>query len=227
MPAGTDLIYFNASEDWELIVNTSRTAVIINENSHTPINAFDLGVSLNVDYIAVIATTSSKKTTWFFAGDITQSYAFAKGAGSSTLGKVRPPRTRLAIDRLQVVETNRISLDPFRLEYTPPAWFKDCAILVYKYVGQTENFVEDTLFDIGNALGIDPNREDDGLNLRMSLLEQLIIERFDILSSKIDALSGVPNKSTNSGNSTATASGKFTAKQPQDNTAQAYYQGFL
>ena len=91
-------------------------------------------------------------------------YDFARGGNNPLLGKIEPNRTRLALNRLQLVETNRVSTDPFRLRYTPPAWFKDCAIRVYKYVGRKDNFVEDTLFDIGNALGIDPNNEELVLN---------------------------------------------------------------
>lgn len=228
MPAGTDLIYFNAPEDWELIASESRTAAIINENSHTPIPAFDLGVSLYVDYIAVVASTASGKPNWFFAGDITQVYAFAKHAGNPVLGKVKPERTRLAINRLQVVETSRISLDPFRLEYLPPYWFKDCTIRVYKYVGEVENFVEDTLFDIGNALGIDPNNPDGKVALAFVALRDLINNRFNELSAKIDAIdSGGGGNGGGSFGFGTTGGGDFTPNSPSDNFGFGFTQGFL
>ena len=188
MPAGTDLIFFDNPEDWQVIVNTSRTAQTFGENSFIPIAGFDLGVTLNEEYIAVIAGTTEGKPTWFFAGDITQVYSFAPGAGNPILGKLQPERTRLAINRLQLVETNRISTDSFRLKYTPPAWFRDCTIRVYKYTGNKLNFVEDTLFDIGNALGIDPNTPDGKIALALAAIRDDIDTNFAELNRRLDNL---------------------------------------
>lgn len=159
MPAGVDLIFFDDSEDWELVANESRTAIQRGENAYLPIPAFNLGVSLNTDYVAVLASTSQRKSSWVFAGDITQVYNFPKGSSNSPLGRIQPVRTRLFINRLQLIETNRVSTDNFDLRYQPPYWFRNCSIVVYKYTGDKLNFVEDTLFNIGNALGIDPNTE--------------------------------------------------------------------
>lgn len=178
MPAGTDLIFFDESEDWQTVVNTNRQARIINENSHTPIPGFDLGVSLNTDYIAVVAGTTTGRPTWIFAGDIAQVYSFAPGGSNPVLGKAQPTATRLFINRLQIVETNRISTDDFRLKYTPPAWFKDCTIRVYRYTGDVLNFVEDSLFDIGNALGVDPNQTESLIGSQLQVIEELISDKF-------------------------------------------------
>ena len=185
MPAGQDLIFFDTPEDWQVIVNISRTAVTAGENSHIPISGFDLGVSLNDEYIAVVAGTTQGKPNWFFAGDITQVYSFSRGGSNPILGKIQPPRTRLAINRLQLVETNRISTDNFRLKYTPPSWFKDCTIRVYKYTGDKLNFVEDTLFQIGNALGIDPSSPDGKIALAFAALRDDIDQQFADLNSRL------------------------------------------
>lgn len=181
MPAGTDLIFFDNSQDWEQVANTVRNAVRRGENAYEPIPAFNLGLSLNTDYVAVIATTTSGKPTWQFAGDINQVYNFPKGTPDSILGRIQPVRTRLFINKLQLVETNRVSTDNFDLRYQPPYWFRDCAIRVYKYVGDKVNFVEDTLFDIGNALGTNPNTEGTALSIQFDLLEALINTKFEQL----------------------------------------------
>ena len=186
MPAGQDLIFFDTPEDWSLIANVSKTSRTITENTHEPIKGFDLGVSLNEEYIAVIAGTSGAKSTWHFAGDIAQVYSFSPGAGNPLLGKIQPTRTRLAINRLQLVETNRISTDSFRLKYTPPAWFKNCTIRVYKYTGDKLNFVEDRLFDIGNALGLDPASSEENLTVALAALKTDIEQRFHDLNERID-----------------------------------------
>jgi hypothetical protein len=227
MPAGTDLIYFNAPEDWELVTNETRTAEIINENSHTPIPSFDLGVSLNVDYIAVVAGTSLGKPNWFFAGDITQVYAFAPGAGNPVLGSIKPERTRLAINRLQVVETNRISLDPFRLQYTPPSWFKNCTIRVYKYIGETENFVEDTLFDIGNALGIDPNNPNGKITLALAAIRDEVRTSQQELSQQITDCCNQLRQQLSGSQFSTTGGGNFTINDPTDSLGFNYTQGLL
>ncbi len=178
MPAGNDLIFFDNSEDWRVAANISKTAANINENSHTPIPPTDLGVSLFSDYIAVIAGTTSGKPSWQFAGDIRQIYNFAPGGNNPVTGLIQSPPTRLFINKLQIVETTRISPDRFGLKYTPPFWFKDCTVRVYEYTGDALNFVEDTLFDIGNALGIDPNTPGGLISSHLSVIEELITDKF-------------------------------------------------
>ena len=187
MPAGTDLIFFDDSTEWTTIVSTSRTARRVGENSHEPIGSFDLGVTLNDDYIAVVAGTTEGKPSWFFAGDITQVYNFAPGGSNPILGKVQPQLTRLAINRLQVIETTRISPDPFRLRYTPPYWFRDCTIRVYKYTGDKLNFVEDSLFSIGNALKVHPNTGQGLIDGQLTVIEELITDKFQELQISREA----------------------------------------
>ena len=187
MSAGTDLIFFDSSEDWQSVVNTSRDAVRLPGDRFVPIPAFDLGVTLETNYIAVIAGSTEVKSSWFFAGDIAQVYDFAPGGGNPVLGKIQPQRTRLAINRLQLVETNRVSTDPFRLNYKPPYWFKDCTIKVYAYTGDKLNFVEDSLFNIGNALGIDPNQSESLIGSQLQIIKELITDRFNDLQISREA----------------------------------------
>ena len=157
MPAGTDLIFFDDSADWELATQQSRIAQQVGQDAYVPIPAFTLGLSLKSEYIAVIATTNSGKPTWQFAGDINQVYNFPVAPSNPLLSKIQPVRTRLFINKLTLVETSRVSTDSFDLRYSPPYWFRDCAIRVYRYTGDVKNFVKDSLFEIGNALGVDPN----------------------------------------------------------------------
>lgn len=227
MPAGVDLINFEFPEDWELIADRSRTATIINENSHTPIVGFDLGVTLETDYIAVIVISGSAKPTWFFGGDIAQIYEFGGGAGNNLLDNIEPNRTKLALNRLQLVETNRISTEPYRLKYSPPAWFKDCAIRVYKYVGERSNFVEDALFDIGNALGVDPNNPFGKIALAFLRIEDLIKETKRELCEKIEALEGGSSGSDEPFGFNTSGGGNFNGDEPQNRLGFDYLQGFL
>ena len=187
MPAGTNLIFFDDSEDWQVVVNTTREAQRLPGDRFVPIPGFDLGVTLNTDYVAVIATTTEGKPNWFFAGDIVQNYSFAPGAGNPLLGSIKPERTKLAINRLQLVETNRVSTDSFRLQYTPPYWFRDCGIRVYKYTGDKLNFVEDSLFNIGNALGVDPNTGQGLIDGQLTVIEELITDKFSELQISREA----------------------------------------
>lgn len=242
MSAGQDLIFFDTPEDWQLIVNTSFQAQIINENSHTPIPPQDLGVSLNEPYIAVVVGTGDGKPSWYFAGDIRQSYSFARGGGNAILGRVQTEPTRLALNKLQIIDTGRISPDNYGLKYHPPYWFKSATIRVYKYTGDALNFVEDTLFDIGNALGIDPSNPNGKLVLALAAIKDLVNQRFQELSDKIDNLSDGGSGSGGGGNGggsggsggggisfgfATSGGGNFTASAPQDNTGFGYYQGFL
>ena len=181
MPAGTDLIFFDNSNDWQVVADVTRKAVRVGEKSYIPIPAFDLGLSLNTDYVAVVATTGSGKPTWQFAGDINQVYNFAPGGTDSITGKIQPVCTKLFLNKLTLVETNRVSTDAFDLRYQPPYWFRDCTIRVYKYIGDKINFVEDTLFEIGNALGTNPNTQGTTLNIQFDLIKVLINSKFEQL----------------------------------------------
>ena len=184
MPAGQDLIFFDNSEDWELIVNRNFRSTLVTENAHVPIPPQDLGVSLDAPYIAVIVGTAEAKPSWYFAGDIRQVYDFARGGGNPVLGLIQNEPTRLAINKLQIVDTGRISPDNYRLRYQPPYWFKSATIRVYQYTGDALNFVEDTLFSIGNALGIDPNTPGGLIEPQLTVIEELITDKFRELEER-------------------------------------------
>lgn len=184
MPAGQDLIFFDNSEDWQVVANRTFRAQLVGENSHVPIPPQDLGVSLDAPYIAVIVLTEEAKASWYFAGDIRQVYDFAPGGGSSALGVVQTEPNRLALNKLQIIDTGRISPDNYRLMYQPPYWFKTAAIRVYSYVGDALNFVEDTLFSIGNALGIDPNSPQGLIEAQLTVIEELITDKFAELTER-------------------------------------------
>jgi hypothetical protein len=187
MPAGQDLIFFDNPADWEVAADQTRYAQEIITDKYAPIPAFKLGLSLESDYIAAIVTTSFSKPTWQFAGDITQVYSFSPGSGNALLNDIHPVRQRLLLNRLTLIETNRVSIDRFDLEFKPPYWFRDCAIRVYRYVGEATNFVEDTLFDIGEALGIAPSSNEGLILPQLEVIEELISDKFLELNNSRDA----------------------------------------
>ncbi len=188
MSACDDLIFFDDADDWVRIANVTRTASVIAENSHTPISAFDLGVSIDSSYVAVIASTTDKKHTWRYAGELRQTFYFAEGAGSSLLEKVQTEATPLFIEKLQVVEMSKITPGNFGLRYQPPAWFKNCTIRVYRYTGDKLNFVKDTLFDVGNALNINDPVDPDAEKISLRTLYEEIQACCDYFEQEIDQI---------------------------------------
>lgn len=188
MPAGNDLIFFDNTEDWSLATQQTRTANLIGENAYEPIPAFSLGLELNTDYVAIIATTNSGRPTWQFAGDINQVYGFPVAPGNPLIGNIQPVRTRIFLNKLTLVETNRVSTDSFDLRYQPPYWFKDCTIRVYLYTGDKLNFVEDSLFQIGNALGVDPNNPEGKIALAFASLRDDIDSSILELKAQLEEL---------------------------------------
>ena len=243
MTAGQDLIFFDSPEDWEIVLDRTFNAVIVGENSYIPIPPQNLGLSLVEPYIAVIVTVSSKKKSWYFAGDIRQVYNFAPGSGNNKLDIVQTERTRLAIDKLQVIDTGRIGPDNYDLSYHPPYWFKSCAIRVYKYTGDVLNFVEDSLFSIGNALGVDPNNPNGKLVLALAAIKDLINQRYDDLVARIDRLDGGTGGTGGTGGSgsgggsgggsgtplgfSTSGGGTFEPSSSGDSSVFGYTQGFL
>ena len=188
MSACDDLIFFDDADDWVRIANVTRTASVIAENSHTPIPAFDLGVSIDSSYVAVIASTTDKKPTWRYAGELRQTFYFAEGAGSSLLENVQTKPTPLFIEKLQVVEMEKITLGNYRLRYQPPAWFKNCTIRVYRYTGHRQNFLKDTLFDIGTIVGIEDLVNPDTEHVTLRQLYEEIQACCDYYKAEIDQI---------------------------------------
>jgi len=152
MAACDDLIFFDNSDDWVLIANETRTANLTPRGQTIPMTPIDLGVSIKSDYVAALASTTEPKDTWRSGGELRQVYDFRSGSSSTLLSNAHSPPISLYINKLQITKMTVLSSDNFRLAYYPPPWFRNCGIRVYKYVGDTLNFVEDTLFEIGNKL---------------------------------------------------------------------------
>jgi hypothetical protein len=150
-----DLVRFDLSENWTLTINQSKTATIIKGDVHTPIEAFDLGIQSTAAYVAIVVQTTQGKITWKYAGELRQAWNFPSGGAiGGGLSVAQSKEKALFLNKVQLVELNPNSLYPYRLRYLPPYWFKDVSIFGWEYKGTIENFVKDTLFDIGNKVGI-------------------------------------------------------------------------
>lgn len=177
-----DLIRFDIPENWELVISQTRTAEKISEAKHYPIPPFDLGISLTSPYVLIVIQTTEKKSTWKYGGEVRQNWDFPKGSSIGTLtGIAQSEPTQLSLDRTQLVELNPSSLHPYQLRYQPPYWFKDVIVFGWVYTGTVQNFVKDTLFEIGNKVGIGTlNLPDNipnilkGINERLGKLELLL-----------------------------------------------------
>ena len=155
MSACDDFLFFDLPEDWEQIISTVKVSEVIGDKSNKPIDAFDLGVNLNNSYLAVLIQTTQGKPTWRFGGELRQVWNFPKGQETNAnLGKIQSNRQVLSINKLQIIKLEKPTSNTFDLRYYPPPWFRDVIVIAWKYIGEVENFVKDTLFDIGNQLGV-------------------------------------------------------------------------
>ncbi len=103
------------------------------------------------------------KPTWRYGGELRQVWNFPKGQETnSNLGKIQSSRQVLSINKLQIIKLEKPTSDTFDLRYYPPPWFRDVIVIAWKYNGEVENFVKDTLFDIGNSLSV-ANTEPSGI----------------------------------------------------------------
>lgn len=189
MGACDDFIFFDLPEDWERIVNQSRTATIITETTHTPILPFDLGVNLAETYLAIFAQTTQGRPTWRFAGELRQVWEFPKGAQTSqTLSKIQSDPIPVFLDKLQIVELVTLTTGNFELKFQPPPWFKDVLVSVWKYNGEVDNFVKDTLFDIGNQLGVGTGGDPSSISALLETQSELITNSTETINTLISDL---------------------------------------
>lgn len=192
MTACDDFLFFDLPEDWELIINIFKEAEIVGKTANSPINPFELEVNLDNSYLALLIQTTKGRPTWRFGGELRQVWDFPKGQQTnSNLGEIQSNRQVLSVNQLEIIKLQKPTLDSFALRYFPPPWFKDVIVIGWKYTGEIENFVKDTLFDIGNQLGVGTGEPPDN-----SLLIQLQ-QKIDSLNTTVNSLQNLQTNDFN------------------------------
>lgn len=190
MSACDDFLFFDLPEDWEQIAQVIKQSEVIGNKSNKPIDAFDLGVNLDNSYVAVLIQTTQSKSSWRFGGELRQVWNFPKGQQTnSNFGKIKSSRQVLPINNLQIIKLVKPTSDTFDLRYYPPPWFKDVIVIAWRYIGEVENFVKDTLFDIGNQLGInDSGQSSNNILTEIQAQSELIRNSVADLNASVAAL---------------------------------------
>lgn len=189
MSACDDFLFFDLAEDWQQIASVFRESAVIGQRSNSPIPAFNLGVDIDNSYLAVLVQTTRGKPTWRFGGELRQTWDFPKGQESSVeLGTIQSERTALSINKLELIKLIKPTSERFNLRYFPPPWFKDVIVIAWKYTGEVENFVKDTLFDIGNQIGIGTLDEPDNLLSKVDSLAETLSTSVDSINTAIQGL---------------------------------------
>ena len=185
MTSCDDFIQFDQSEDWEQVIGTTFTAVPTGEDSYIPIGQVDLGVALVEPYVVIVVQPVNAKITWRYGGEVRQVWDFTKGGeiGSQFAGAQSKP-TQMFINKPEVIDLSRNGTGTFRLRYDPPTWFKQVIVIGWVYVGTVENFTKDTLFEIGNKIGIGTLNEENSLANLLALQQTSIlniVERLEVI----------------------------------------------
>lgn len=200
-----DRIQFDQSSDWQQVIAQSKSATILGENSYIPIGSFDLGVALSESFVAIVVQAINAKPTWIYAGEVRQSWEFPAGNSIGSLyGRVQSTPTHLRLNKVQYIKLSKNTPNACRLRYTPPTWFKELIIVGWKYVGAVENFTRDTLFDLGNKIGIGTINEPDSLS-------NLLIAQETLLQTIQDRLDDIETNLNNQGPINFTVSDQITA----------------
>jgi hypothetical protein len=194
-----DFIEFSNPNVWDFAFSQSRTAVKPTPNVYYPIEAFDLGVNLFAAYTLVVVESASARATWKYAGELRQAWNFAKGGEiGEQLSLAQSEPKQLFLKRVQLIGLNPNTIEPYRLIYLPPYWFQDVSVYGWQYTGAIENFVIDTLFDIGNKVGAGTLNEPDNIPNLINELKQ-----------KIDNLPGGSSGESDSNTNNNTNEGDF------------------
>ncbi len=184
-----DNVEFNLSDEWIQFVQESKTSEVVTPVSTQPIPEFSIGTQIENSYIAILIQTTQGKPTWRFGGELRQQWAFAAGADvSSQLALVASPRFGLGLNKLEIIPMLRPSIEPYQLIFKPPPWFKDVIVIAWRYTGEVENFVKDTLFDIGNQLGIGTGIQQDNLSNKIDLLNEVLNISVTSIQESIEGL---------------------------------------
>lgn len=173
-----DVIELDNSTDWERIVGRTFNARRVAPNFYEPIGQKDLEVTLDEPYLVVVVQPIGGRSTWRYGGELRQTWDFPSGGSTgSAFSRAQSKPVQLFVNKPQLVPFNLNSRNSFRLAYDPPTWFRDVIIIIWKYTGIINNFVRDTLFDIGNQVGagtfVEPGSVIDLLNTQQRLLENI------------------------------------------------------
>lgn len=192
-----DIIDFDNSDSWERVITISKTAEtnFVNPNLFTPLDNFDLGVTLNESYIAIAVQTTQGKDTWSYGGKIRQSWNFPKGnEAGSTFAKIQSPFVKLGLNLVQIVKLPKIDSDSFKLIFYPPKWFKDLIVIGWIYTGEVNNFVGDSL----NA--VTANLEGETLNNLTQLISQVnsINQTVNNVNERLNTIESLLNNNNSS-----------------------------
>lgn len=184
-----DSIAFDQSDDWEQIINTTFTATNIGINSYTPIGEKDLEVTLTEPYLVIVVQPFEAKDTWKYGGEIRQSWNFALGEETNNQYAVAQSEPiQLFINKPQVIATPKNSVDGFRLRYNSPNWFKQVTVIVWKYIGEVQNFTKDILLDINDAVTTNNSTNFDLINDRVENLLASIVDVSERLANIENAI---------------------------------------
>lgn len=190
-------IDFDRSSEWERVVQTSRTASTtgITRPKPIPMTAFNLGATFTNPLVAIAVQTTQGKPHWKYGGKLRQSWNFSSGSNVGTaFSTIKSLDIKLGLNSVQIIELPSHSEQSYELVYYPPSWFKDVIIFGWKYLGQTRNFLRDSVFEIGNKIGTGTLNEPDSLTNLLAnqslILDRILIEldelRNDFLNSQGD-----------------------------------------
>ena len=227
MPIGQDLINFSSNEDWELIVDLSQSVITSENGSFIPFDSFDLGATVESIYMVAVVTVDYRKPKWDFAGNLQQTYDYAPLSSSDGNQKVSLEAVKLFIDIPIFIDAATVSREAFGLRYTPPTWFKDFNLKVYKYTGEVENAVETTFTEIASNISCEGIPTTGSLIAEIQKLSESILEVENRLCLKLEALSDRFEKCIDPTFDLPKANGIFKPSKPEENLVNAYFKGFL
>ncbi|BAU65661.1 hypothetical protein STA3757_30500 [Stanieria sp. NIES-3757] len=140
-----DLIQPNNPENWQLRTTAIKQAETTGENSHVPMDSFDLGLDFTSFFLLAEVTANYRKSTWKYGGTLSPLYYVDTDKIFNRGFSLRIRRTKL------IIIENPVAI-PYKLQFDPPSWFKDLTLRVWEYVGEINNEIRERLISVEDKI---------------------------------------------------------------------------
>lgn len=131
--------------NWFQIYDESRLAEVATPSGgYYPIPAFEIPFLFEKHVLAVRCLSTTAKSTWRYAGTLSQRFQVGTGGTASPLPIVEASAISLRLNRTKLVVFKKFTTN-YQLLFENPSWLKDLRLSIWEYRGSQSDTTEELL----------------------------------------------------------------------------------
>lgn len=146
---GHPVLQLSNAANWADVYNQSFTAQRINPTVFAPLPEIIVPVLFDRHIIAVYATSSSAKPSWYFAGFLNQKIRLGLIPGGSPDADA-VQRRKIWLNRITLLFFPKIT-STYAVSFNVPKWFDTVNLNIFEYQGTESDSTEDLIRELFGA----------------------------------------------------------------------------